>query len=424
MAGEMFGMPVGQSQADQDMARMALVGAQVQHMGVQDMMAPSTAQQRSAQARWLNARSDAAEASSFADRHIAAIAAGTPLTEADVDNPAALAARAALSGGYLDKASKYANVAAGITQKQQAADTNASRQSLIESRNRVTLMDELARSVRAVDGPDALESVIQQHARTNPQARAMLDDIGNLRPEVRENWATVADDIQGMALSEAQRTAAEYRAAQEKRLQKAEDNKQEQRLFWRDMNNQQRREEARARGRGTKAGNSTVNKITPQLGESTVQREFTGFQSDAQVKVLGRQIAERAEQFRAINPAMTPTEAAREAFLKMEEEGKFDGLNRRPALTSANRPLPLPDDKDTAKLRIGAHYTDGKDVREWLGPGKGWKIVTPSKRKIAEALLDTGRGPVRSGRIGGVTATDLEDEEADEMALEDNDEEE
>lgn len=408
---DLFGTPQGQSLAEQDMARLAMTNAQVQHMGVQDMMAPSTAQQRSASARWLNTRAAAAERDIEVQKKVAALAAGKDWSEDERKNPGWTFANLYMEAGSPREAMKVAGQAATIDSRTAAADTNAARASLIQARTRIAQIDTLSRSMRTVDSPETLQAALQRHEQTTGEQTGLLDQQGNLAPQAVEKWEEIRDQTQEMALTEKDRIATDVRERALASAEKERTSRQEARTFWQSMDNQRKRAEAQAAARVQKAGK--IEKPDKTLGTNFVNSQFIGIDSN-QAKVFGAQIAEQAQQFRTLNPALTPTEATQQAFDAMEKQGTFQGLKRTPpgALQSKDRPLPLPADVDKAKLKTGFWYTDGKTKMQWLGPDKGWdkKQTQGGSGKIRAAAAGTYIPPADD-------AEDLENDEADNMAL-------
>lgn len=408
MAGEMFGSAIGHSQAEQDMARTALSEAQIGHMGAQDSMLPFTAAQHIANSRYLNSRADSLNAKSEAQRRIAQAAMGESFSDDEKRNPGWKLANIAMNVGAVDEAMTFATKAAGVDSKLASTETNAARQGLIQTRNRLAQMDELSRGMRLVDSPESLQSVLQNHERTTGEATGFLNQQGQLDPHAGENWEKLRDLIQSESLTEQQRLTAQYRTARLGQLDRDIKRKEENSAFWQDMDNQENRAAAQARGRGIKTGASALDKGDGvKLGTDYLTSQFSNVEP-SQAKIFGRQINDRAKEIRDKNPALTPMEATRAAFDALDTGGKFDGMTRRPARADPNKPLPLPEDGKTENLKVGQYYTDGKNTREYLGPGKG----------------DKGwGGPRTKGKISGTSSYipdpgNEEDDEADAVDIE------
>lgn len=412
---EMFGAPIGISQATSDIAKMAMTNAQVQHLGVQDLMAPSTAQQRSAQARWLNARSSGKEAEALVEQRVAEMAARGSVASSNGEptNIAREVAKMYLSAGNPDKAMKAENIAASIDQKGASASANAAREQLIAARTVVSRAGNLASQMTMVDSPEALQTALHSHAEATGEDTTLLDASGNLLPQYAADWEGTRDKIKDMALTQRDRALASYR---EKALQSADKerkSKQETRDFWRDMGNQEERARRQALGRGKKAGAlGPLDKIDPKLGTDYIGSQLE-VDAPEQGKVLGRKLAERAQQARELNPALTPTEATKAAFDAMDTAGEFTGMRKRPpgAADSVKRPLTLPADGDKSKLKQGFWYSDGTSKRQWLG--NRWSAPEHSRGKIGERSAYVP--PAAPEDMG----SDTSDEEDDALAMED-----
>lgn len=413
---DMFGSAVGHSQADKDMAALAMNQAQIQHLQTQDAMAPFSAQQRSAQSRWLNVRSGEKEQDALNEKAIAARMAGMDPAEIDRDNPARTVADIALDLKMPVKAMKAGAMADQSDQRRAAAETNEARQALITARTGITNKTILSQDVRGADSPEALQAVLQAYTRRTGENLGMLDRQGNLLPQYAENWEAVRDKIQESALTEKDRLTNEYRNSRLEQIIKDLERKKRKDDFYQDLGNVEAREAARSRGRGVKVGADVLAKQEgATLGANYVKSEFV-ISDDAQAKILGRKVAETAAQIRAKNPALTPTEATEQATKSLENQGLFEGLQRKPAQANQNRPLSLPVDAtgkpDKTKLKTGYYYSDGNGVRQWLGDKWGGHRT---KGKV------TGAGPSASAADTDVAAADdLEDEEADQLAMADD----
>lgn len=426
MAGDMFGAPIGVSQAEQDMARTALSEAQVKHMAVQDAVAPAQAQAHIASAMLATARSVKLQGEADTQARIAAAALQDPMTETDKRNPAWKLANIAMRLGSPDLAVKYADKASSIDQRSAAVDTNEARKALIQTRARLAQIDELSRNVRAVNSPEALLSAIQAHEQATGEQTGLLDQNGRLIPQAAENWEAVRDEIQERSLTEKDRIAADYRERALKSADQERKSKQDNRSFWQDFGNQEKRADAQRRGRGVKAGVDIFSKVEgAKLGADYLNTQFTNLMPE-QARFEGKKLADRALQLRQKNPALTPNEAIQQAFKELDSSGAYGNLNRRPV--RANVPQPLPADRDPSKLKVGQVYKDDKGrTMEWGGLGVGWKKPSSSLMDRLDDLLE-GRGgkskPV-SGKIGGVSAGfdgdggDGENLENDENDLED-----
>ena len=316
---EMFGAPVGISNAEQDMARMAMTQAQIGHMGVQDAMAPLKAEQT--MAATALARSQAAK---------------------------------------LDT----------------AAITDESRSALIATRARIAQMDELGRAVRGVSSPETLMAALQAHEQASGEQTGLLDQQGQLLPGAAQNWEALRDEIQQRALSEKDRIAADYRERALKSAEKERKSRQDARTFWQDMDKQEQRAAAQARGRGARTGvvDTLAKTDGVKLGTDFMTTQFAGLEP-AQARIYGRRLSERALQMRQKHPALTPSDAIKEAFNALGSEGAFKDLKRNPKSASPSNPLPLPADGKLESLKVGQYYTNGKQTQQWLGPAKGWATV-------------------------------------------------
>lgn len=416
---DLFGTPQGQSLAEHDMARMAMTNAQVQHLGMQDLAIPSQIEQRGAQSRWLNARADEKGRDADIQRRVAAAAAGKEWAEDEKANPAWVFADLYRKEGAVDKSIKAAGVAATIDQKRASAATNEERASWIGTRRRIAEIDVLSRQVRTVDSPETLQAVLKQHQDVSGEQTGLLDEQGNLLPQAAEKWEEVRDKIQDMALTEKDRLATDYKERALKSADAERKSKQQNRGFWQDMGNQADRAAATRRPKQEKVGVDLFDKAEgARFGADFITSKFGNVEA-SQAKVLGRQLSEQARQARQLNSALTPTEAAQDAFNAMEKQGLFGGLKLKPpgALESEKRPLKLPEDGDKSRLKEGFWYTDGTVKKQWLGAGKGW------------AKEQSGKGA--SGKIGQASRPavaytppkdeedDLEnDTETDDMAME------
>lgn len=409
--GEMFGAPIGQHYAEQDMARMALLGPQVEHLQTQNALAPFRAAQMQAAARVGNARAGALEQSADTARKIAALAQNRGFTEEEKQNPGWTLANIALEVGDAEASMKYATKAATIDGKLASAATNAAREALIGVRTRVGQLDLLSRSARSIDGPEALQSVLQQHEQTTGERTGLLDPQGRLDPGAAADWESVRDRMQEMALSEKDMLTKKYREAALASAEAERKSRQKNRDFWQNTDNQEARAAAQTRGRGVKAGTDVFDKTAGEkMATDFITTELAGVGKD-QARVYGREVAERAKQLRQNNPALTPREAIAEAFKKLDSSGKYEGINRRPKAASPSNPQALPaDTKDPSKLQVGQFYKDGSGaVREWLGPTEGWGPVNRRQGRIGGTALGG------SGSGGGTGAFTQDDD--DELAL-------
>lgn len=409
---ELFGTPNGQHLAEQDMARVAMTMGTLQHQMNQDALIPSTAQQRSAQARYLNTKAGAAERESAVQARVASMAAGQPVVEADERNPAWRIARAFEEAGAPEKAVKIAGVAASIDARQSSAARNDASASLAAGREAIVRIDMLSRSMRMVDSPQALQAALVRHEEATGEQTGLLQN-GQLVPQAAVNWQDTATKIQEMAVSERDRLALDIRERALASANTERTSRQAARTFWQDMGNQEARAAAQARARGKKAGAiSALDKIDPKLGTDYINSQFLSL-DPTQGRILGRQVAERAAQMRQLNPALTPSEATQNAFQAMQDAGDFQGLRQRPpgARDSEARPLPLPEKKDASKLKAGFWYTDGTQKMLWTGTG--WD----------KTQTKGGKGKIRESNLPAYSAPNLEDdedtsEEDDALALE------
>lgn len=411
---DLFGSPVGRHQAEQDMAKLALTDAQIQHMGVQDALAIPTAQQRSAQARWLGVRAGEKEREAAVQAFIAenvnrARGDGKP---PDGNDFAALALKAGDPKLAMDLAGKQAQ----INQRDASATTNAARSRLIQARTRVQQMDEFARIVRGAEGPEQLQGAIQRYEQESGTRTGLIDENGVLAPGLTENWQAVRGQIQNEAVSEAQRVSDAIRQdalESAERMRKARIKNME---FWQSAENQAKIAEARRKPSVQKAG--TLDRPEgARAGTDYINSQFFDI-PEAQAKVMGRVLSEMASTFKQANPALTNTDALRQAFTELDKQGRFAGLDRRKPIAfgltkrTSKAPLPLPEQADPSKLEIGAWYTNGKEKRLWLGPTQGWTTDTNK----AAGLIKQAAGIVSPGN------TDGEDEEDDDLSMSEEEE--
>lgn len=374
MAEELFGTPIGVSRAEQDMARQAMTSAHVMQADTQAQLAPAVFAQRVGQARYLNAKAGVAENDADIQRRVAQAAAGREWTDDERANPAWTFANLYKDAGSPRDSMKAAGVAATIDQKRASADTNALRGELISARRKVVQAGSLASEMTLVDSPESLQAALQKHAQETGEQIPLLDEQGNLRPEVAEDWEGYKGKIKDMALTEKDRLATDYRERALASADAERRSKQDNRSFWQSTDNQEARERARSKGRIAKVGADIFDKAEgAKLGKDFVTNKFVGIDS-SQATILGRQLAEQAKQARQLNPALTPTEASQEAFNLMDKQGLFGGLKQKPpgALESEKRPLKLPDNGDKSKLKEGFWYSDGTRKMQWGGAGKGW----------------------------------------------------
>ena len=344
-------------------------GVQAAEQGMAKMALDNTsAQQRSAQARWLNVRSAGAEQDVETERRVAAMMQNDPISSnEEAQNPGWKIADFFNKAGSPSKAMKAAEKASLIDQHIASANTNTARQSLIQTRIRLNQLDELGRAMHSVDSPEALQAQLQRHEQATGEQTGILDEDGNLPPQFAEKWESLRDGIQRESLSEKDRLATAHRARVLASADKERQSRQNNRSFWQNMENQERRAAATARGRGTKVGADVLSKAEGfKLGTDYISDQFVNL-DPAQARVQGRRLTERAQQMRQKNPALTPLEAIQEAHKVMEGEGAFTGLRPRPYKATVDRPMPLPADGDTSKLKPGYFYSDGKVTREWLG---------------------------------------------------------
>lgn len=405
---ELFGTPGGRGQAEQEMAKLALTGAQIQHMGVQDAMAPFTAQQRSAQARWLGTRADEKDR----EQTIAAYVASRANEAMEVDGRQPDGndfAQWALEAGDVKGSMDYMSKQATVNQKQAAAATNATRQGLIQSRTRINQMDELARLVRNSQDADQLLGNLQEYEARTKQPTGLVVE-GRLAPGLAENWEATRDELVSQAVSERDRTATEARRAALESADALRKARIRQIQQWGDLDFQARLAEARRRPVQDKAGVLKPDNV--RAGMDYIGSQFLDIPAP-QAKVLGRIMAEMAREITQKNPAITPAEARDQAFNELDRQGRFAGLERRDPKSfdrmkkTEKAPLPLPADADPSKLEVGNWYTNGKEKKLWLGPKLGWS------NKAQEA----------AGRIRPAAAA-AEDEADDNLAMDTGDDEE
>lgn len=361
----------GVQAAEQGMAKMALEA--------------TTAQQRSASARWLNVRAAGAEQDLETERRVAAMMQNDPISSnEEAQNPGWKIADFFNQAGSPTKAMKAAEKASLIDQHIASANTNVSRQSLIQTRTRISQLDELGRAMHSVDSPEALQAQLQRHEQASGEQTGILDDQGNLPPQFAERWEQLRDSIQRESLSEKDRLLVAHRARTLASIDQERISRQNNRSFWQNMENQTDRAAAQAKGRGAKVGADVLTKPEGfKLGTDYINDQFVGL-DPSQARVQGRRVTERAQQLRDKNPALTPLEAIQEAHKVMDSEGAFTGLRQRPYKATVDKPMPLPADGDKSKLEPGYFYSNGKEVREWLGDRwsgprtKGKAPVSPS----------------------------------------------
>lgn len=425
MAGELFGSPIGRSMAEQDMAKLAMSSAQTSHLGVQDAMAPFSAQQRSAQARWLNARSEGVERDVEIEKKIATMMqAEEPATVEEKDNPGWRMADIAMRAGSPKKAMEYAGKASTIDQHVASANTQESRKAFLDSRKQLSDNTAFASEVRGVDSPEALQAAIQRHARRTGDTGGLLDAQGLLVPGAAEQWEKVKENIQQAALTENQRITAAYKEralASADRIRNARIKALE---FAQDLDAQEELSKRRRKGALGKVGTDILNKTEgANLGTNFIKSQFVSLPGgDAQAKIMGRQLAEQAAQMRATNPALTPTEAIQNAFDDMEKKEQFIGLTKQPAGADANKPIPLMSNTVPKK---GQYYGDKKDTRKFLGVGDPAADRNGFGPNLRRAKLKNAGG---SGQISSVGSASDEEErlaaETDQIALAEPDDEE
>lgn len=417
MAEELFGTPIGVSRAEQDMARQAMTAAHVGQIDTQMQLAPMVAAQKFAQARYLSAKAGVAEGDANIQSKVAALAAGHEWTDDEKKNPAWTLANMYQEAGSPKDAIKTAGVAASIDQKEASATTNKARQDLIGVRSQMANIDLLSRDMRGVDSPEALQAALSRHEQTAQEQTGLLDEQGQLRPEAAANWEDTRDRIQSMALGEKDRMLADYRTKALANLSQEFKSRQDNRSFWQSTENQEARERAKTKGRGTKVGLTAVDKIDPKFGTDFVNSQFVHIETN-QGKVLGRQLAEQAVQARTLNPALTPSEAAKAAFESMDKQNLFGGLTKRPpgANESEKRPLALPEDGDKSKLKPGFWYSDGNTKMQWGGPGVGWKKQTTGKGSGTIRPVSAAYVPPENDTEDAQSA--IEDAQDENMAME------
>lgn len=402
MAGEMFGSPVGRSIAERDIAQEAMLGPKMLESLMTSAAVPGQMAQRAAQTRLLNTKADTLELDADVQRRVAAAAANMDWTDENKKNPVWAFANLHREAGDIKGAIAIAGKAATIDQKQASAATNAVRADLIQTRTALAELDKLGRQASTVNSPESLQALLQQH----PDAQTFLDPQGNLLPQVAEQWETVKQGIIDQSMSAKDRIAADYRERALKSANQERTSRQDARKFWQDTDNQRKIAEAKAAGRVGKAGTDPLSKNEGMKMATDYVLSQYGIRDVEQARVLGADIADRAKQARAQNPALTPQEAIKLATSNMELEGKFEGLAKTPRNVNPSRPLPLPLDRDKTKLKVGQYYNDGKNTRQWLGPDKGFG------------------GPITSGKIRAASFQDTseEDDDAEPDADEDEDE--
>lgn len=406
MAGDMgmFGAPIGQHHAEQDIARMALLPLQQQKMQGEIMLQPFTAAQRSAVARHANAKAKGLERTANVEAQIAQIAAGETFSESDQINPGWQYARIAQRLGDPVLAMKYAKDASKIDQQQQSADTNRARSDLVQARTYVANLDGLSRNLGGVRSPEDLQTVLQTYQERTGNNTGMLDQNGMLLPQAAANWQEVTKQLQDSTVTERDRRLAKYREDALKSANQERESKQKNRDFWQNMDNQQARAEAQARARNSKSGGTTAAD-NAQLREAAdlITSEFPDIQA-AESRVRGREIRDRAKQLREANPALSYSDAIKQTFETMEKQGKFQGFRRKPQSADPNNPKPLPASGKKDDLRAGEYYTDSSgEVRRYLGNGK-WS------------------GNVVKGKISYNSPVSLDNLESDDTSEDDEDE--
>ena len=435
---DMFGTPVGRSHADVDMAREAMLGPQVLQSVMQSAAIPGQIEQRAAQSRYLGAKADALEVEADVQREVARMASAGGLMEVDgstPQNPVWGMAGLYQKAGDLKTAAKLAGQASSIDQRIASADTNAAREKLISARRVITEMDTLSRKIRSAESPEQFQAILQQNG-----AMQFLDQQGNLLPQVSEQWETVRDRIVEESISEKDRLRADYLNDALDSAERERKSRQAARTFWQDTNNQEARARAQARGRGVKVGADELGKPTGRtMATNLVSSQYT-IADPNQAKVLGAKVAERAQQLRDRNPALTTQEALDLGLGQLKDEGLLEGVppRRRGEFDSKNftPALPLPSNRDRGQLKSGQYYKGPDGVRQWLGVN-GWGPLIKEDSAAARyraAISNSGKGAAvsASGRVRSSgyassgndeevdgTEDELEDTaEDDELALE------
>lgn len=426
MAEEMFGTPIGHSRADQDMAKLAMTSAQVQHLAIQDMMAPIAAGAKEAQTRYLNARAGEKETDTRIQAAVAAMAAGEGGTggKLTLDDLPGMYMKA---GSPKDALRVFGQVTAA---NQRIASTTAqeARAELIAARTHATMAKNLSMAMGGVDSPETLQAALQRHEQTYGESTGLLGEGGVLAPQAAQDWEGTRYKINQMALDSGARATATYRQKRLDQIDRDINSKIKRRDFLADFEAQEELAKRKRAPLKDKAGATDIfdKNEGARLGADFVNTQVV-VADPAQGRILGKQLAERARQFRSLNPAITPTEAMKQAFDKMQEDGSLTGLRMKPpgANESEKRPLPLTDDMVDprtgkgieSKLKPGFWYTDGQSKMMWGGPGVGWKKEQTNSKGA--------KGKIRPAGAYVPPAVDIEDTsdesdtEDDELVMED-----
>lgn len=416
----MFGGPIGQSAAEQDMARLALTQAKWDETQANLQMLPVKQAQAAAQSRYLNARSGSLEQQMAMDAAIVnhlRTRGGTAQSD-NVQNPAWEIAQAALKSGDYKRAQSAATAAANIDARIASADTNKERTALIAARARINHLDELARSVRGATTGNAFLSAIRSHEQNTGTPTGLIGPDGNLiEPYTPELQQRIID----LSVSERDRALMDWRTKSLNSADRERKSKQDNRSFWQDFDNQRRRSEAQSAGRtprtGSGANSDKMSSEDVKAGADLMLSRFTGISTE-EARSRGRSLIEQAKQMRILNPALTRMESLDQAFQAADRRGEFSGMTRTPPRANPDNPLDLPVSKNKNDLKIGFWYKDGTGaVRQWLGVGKGdggW-----SGPRIRGKIIRSA--PTESVSAGGSEDGTLEDDidEDDALALED-----
>lgn len=423
MAEEMFGTPIGHSRADQDMARLAMTSAQVQHLAIQDLMAPIAAGAKEAQTRYLNARAGEKEADTKVQAAVAAMAAGASSTgeKLTLDDLPGMYMKA----GSPREALKTFGQVTAANQRIASAATQEARTELIAARTHATMAKNLSMAMGGVDSPESLQAALQRHEQATGETTGLLGEGGILAPQAAQDWEGTRDKINQMALDSGARATAEYRTKRLAQIDKDVNSRVKRRDFLEDFEKQEEMAKRKRAPLKDKVGAADIfdKNEGAKLGADFVNTQLV-VADPAQGRILGKQLAEQARQFRQLNPAITPTEAMKQAFDKMQESGTFTGLRMKPpgANESEKRPLALTDDMIDprtgrgieSKLKPGFWYTDGQTKMMWGGPGVGWKKEQTNSKGA--------KGKIRpAGAYVPPAANDTSDEsdtEDDELAME------
>jgi len=347
--GPWAGAAGGISAAEQDIAQQA--------------MAPDVQ-------RFTKSKADLAEIKVGEQRRFAAEMQRMP--SGAEQNPAWAMAGAAFRAG-LPEAYKYANAASLMDYRRQTGET--AQLHGIESRNRIGLqnLDLKARVLTGVTNDESLQYALQDYEAQTGDRTELLDRNGKLTVPYSPE---LVGRLRAQAISAKDQLLFDWRDRMESRRVKEDASKQTNREFWQNMENQQEREAAKARGR---LGVNGATGLFPSSAQITIGADYLAnkFGVDSKEpwsRVMGRELIDEAKRLRALNPALDASEALGEAFKGLDKKGIFQAHRLLDKAADKYRPMALPASGKLEDLIPGQLYTDGKDIREWTG--KGWSTPT------------------------------------------------